>query len=290
MLGCAKKFRFMGIMLLICLFNALGMADGDSRLATAQERNYHQSILNTLAKSLPPGPAGWNPTDQTPIEALERVGVGAEKSPFGVDYSIGWLDSKRKDDADEKVQQELLKLSDPTQNPNYQALMKEKERIADEIGQAAAKNDLTRVQQLQKQLDAIDAKLEAFYQNLDQQRERIIAQWEAHDVVLNAGITTNDFYLHFYNSFKPEPSIGGGLVYRTLSKHTKENGWVEGTTYVFLGKGWVLKGDHLEATPNKALPYLSVQTVIVAVQGDPARAKRYLEGVNWGALKGLIKN
>jgi hypothetical protein len=114
----------------------------------------------------------------------------------------------------------------------------------------------------------------------------------ARDVSIKVSIQVNEFSHGLYESVVLDAPVAGGLTYRSQGEWTKDNGWREGTTYVFLGKGWQMKtdGGTIETKAQKGIPPTAVQTIFVWVQADPARAKQVLEKIDWNALKKLIQN
>lgn len=114
-------FQTNGIILALLTFAAffacsLTFADGASRKPTPVEKDFTKLILNTFAKAVPPGPAGWDKTpDSTEIADLQVVYSG-EKDPLQVSYRIEWQDTKRIQEAEMKLQEELIKLA---QKPGF---------------------------------------------------------------------------------------------------------------------------------------------------------------------------
>lgn len=93
------------------------------------------------------------------------------------------------------------------------------------------------------------------------------------------------------------PAIGGGLVYQSKGQYSSNNGWDEGSTYVFLGKTWKVDSSssssstYINFTPNKSITTSTVvQSIYVKVQADPKRAEQIIQKIDWETLKKLIKN
>ncbi len=280
-------------------------ADGESRPATKQEKDFYRQVKTTFFKAIPAsGPAGWDEVERSVIEELRRVGIaeGAavkiEVQPFVVDYYVAWRDSKRKEAADEKAQQALSAQVQQQQaqpdNAEYLKLEKKYEKLADELGKAAEAGDMEKVLQLQAEMEEIAAKINRIQSGNDTEQNRLQEKMAPHDVDARVSICANYLYQDFYSPVKQQTSIAGGLVYRTEGEYTRERGWQEGYTYVFLGKNWRYKrnGDSgsMEAAPIKGLSNLTVQTVTVKIQAAPARAKELINKMNWELLEKLIKN
>ena len=88
------------------------LADGPSRPATQAEKDFTKSVLDVFAKAVPPGPKGWDRTnDSTVIKELERVTDGAEKQPLQVHYCMAWQNTKDINSAWAKLNADLAKLA-----------------------------------------------------------------------------------------------------------------------------------------------------------------------------------
>jgi hypothetical protein len=273
-------------------------ADGDSRPATKQEKDFYRQVKTTFSKAIPAsGPAGWEEVERSVIEELKRVGIaeGAdEEQPFVVDYYVAWRDSKRKEAADEKAQQALNAQVQQQQSQPDNAEYSKLEKLADELGKAAEAGDMDKVSQLQAEMEKIAAKMNQIQSGNDTEQNQLQEKMAPHDVDARISICANYLYEDFYSPVKQQTSIAGGLVYRTEGKYTRERGWREGYTYVFLGKNWRSKRDgdsvSMEAAPIKGLSNLTVQTITIKIQAAPARAKELINKINWELLKKLIKN
>lgn len=235
------KTRFVLLTVLSFLVCSIVFADGDSRRATQAEKDFNKSILNTFAKAVPPGPAGWEKTeDSTEIKELQIV-YSAENRPLKVEYRIAWEDSKQIRDADVKFQEELIKLA---QKPGF-------------------KGD-----------------------GVDELQEKMTP----HDVKVRIDISANLTSQGISEKVNPAPAIAGGLVYQSQGQY--RSGWNEGSTYVFLGKGWKMNnsaGTYVDFKPEKWLTSSTVvQNIVVRVQADPKRAAQIIQKIDWETLKNLI--
>ena len=115
-----------------------------------------------------------------------------------------------------------------------------------------------------------------------------------HDVMAEIYVTANNFSEVFYSPVKQKDPVAGGLVYRSEGEFSRDRGWEEGYTYVFLGKDWKFRANGLygtvEAAINNKLSNLTVQTMVVWIQADAARAQELIKQIDWERLKKLIKN
>jgi hypothetical protein len=114
-----------------------------------------------------------------------------------------------------------------------------------------------------------------------------------HDVKVRVDLQANFLSLCITGKINPAPAIAGGLTYRIDSKYDSDGVWVEGATYIFLGKGWRLdtsSGTYMNFTPNKSTPSLTVQNIAVKITADPNRVQTLVQQIDWDALKNMIKN
>ncbi|MGE5530404.1 MAG: hypothetical protein ACM3X6_14855 [Patescibacteria group bacterium] len=127
----------------------------------------------------------------------------------------------------------------------------------------------------------------------DEAVEEISRRTAARDAKVRIDLKANILSEGIYEQIAPASSIAGGLVYRSPGEYRSNTGWHEGCTYVFLGKNWKLSrsgGTYVNYTPNKRIPHTAVQSIVVKVRADPSRARQILNGIDWVALKKLIKN
>lgn len=224
---------------LVC---SLAFADGDSRVATTAEKEFNKVILNAFAKAVPPGPEGWEKTgDSTEISELKVV-YTAEKQPLRIEYHIVWQDTKRMREAQELLNQELMKL---VKKPGVTG------------------EDVT---ELEKKM-------------------------APHDVKVRIDISANLSSVGINQKISSAPAIADGLAFRSQGEYRSE--WIEGSTYVFLGKNWKMNtnaGTYVDFTPvTKAIFSTAVQNICVKVQADPKRAEQLIPKIDWEALKKMIK-
>lgn len=98
------------------LLACIVFADGDSRKPTQGEKEFNKSIMGALAKTLPPGPEGWDKTGATDIGSNLNAVYSAPNEPLRVDYYVSWKDNKTEQAAQMKMNEELIKL---TQKPGF---------------------------------------------------------------------------------------------------------------------------------------------------------------------------
>jgi hypothetical protein len=283
----------LAVIMNVLLISSLVFADGETRKATQKEKDFYRMVMETLIKALPAGPEGWS-EEKNQFTELELVTPGCEKFPFRVDHGLSWNDVTRKQEADEKIQKVLApKMMSNTSNPEYKILTDHGEKLAKEFGEAVGKNDKTTIERLQNEMELNTKKLKVILDANDKEFNDIMEKMSARDVSIKVSIQVNEFSYGLYETVVQAASVAAGLTYRSQGEWTKNNGWNEGTTFVFLGKGWQLKtdgGTYIVTKAQKEIPSTAVQTISVSVQADPVRAKQVLEKIDWNALKKLIQN
>jgi hypothetical protein len=167
------------------------------------------------------------------------------------------------------------------------------EKLAKEFGDAVGRNDKPAIERLQMEMESNTKKLKVILDANDKEFDGIMEKMSARDVSIKVSIQVNEFSHGLVETVIPDAAVAGCLTYRSQGEWTKNNGWRDGTTYVFLGKGWQLKSDggsYIETKALKGIPSTAVQTLSVSIQADSARAKQVLEKIDWTALKKLIQN
>jgi hypothetical protein len=277
----------------VMVTSLLVFADGETRKATQKEKDFYRMVMETLIKTLPAGPEEWS-GEKSQFTELESVTQDCEKYPFRITYGASWTDDARKQAADDEIQKVLApKMMRNTSNPEYKKLIEHGEKLAKEFGDAVGKNDKSAIERLQKEMESNSKKLQVILDANDKEFDSIMEKMSARDVSVKVSIQVNEFSHGLYESVVLNAPVAGCLTYRSQGVWTKDNGWREGTTYVFLGKGWQMKtdgGTSIETKAQNGIPSTAVQNIFVSVQADPARAKQVLEKIDWNALKKLIQN
>lgn len=266
-------------------------ADGESRPAMKAEKDFVLRVMTAFDKALPAAPAGWQQAERTKVAAPERMGMGEEENPLRVFYQAQWRDQERLKafDADaEAIGRTHAEKMAPSASEEVQ--QKQVERLAEALGAAVAKGDVAEVQRLQKKMEAAANALNQAYSERDARFTEAIRSREPHDVRVEIQIAANDLNVDLSHEFTEEPPVAGAKVVRINDEGHTNFGWQEGLTVAVLGK-WRLTRDHpgMAAEPDPGRPHTAVQTVVVGVRAEKARARRLLEGIDWAALKALFK-
>jgi hypothetical protein len=274
------------------ILTSMAYADGEARKATQTERDFYKKVMTAIMGSIPPGPAAWS-EEKGELDELESVGVESEKYPFRIDYHASWTDYTRKDAADQAIQEALMPIMmKAANNPETQKLFKENEKLATQFGEAISKNDQAKTRQLGKEMEILRAKMEVITKAQDKETDDAMEKLSARDVKASINIYVNSLSESFYESIKQDAAVNGCQTFRSEGEWSKNNGWSEGTTYVFMGKGWQFKSDgskYVETKAQPGIPSTAVQTIVVRVQADPARAKQILQKIDWKTLNALIR-
>lgn len=277
-------------------------ADGDSRPATKQEKDFYKSVKTTLAKAVPAvPPTGWDEEIRTVIEELTSIGIGegiGQDQPLRIEYYVAWHDTKRKEAANQGAQEALSQQFEAEQaqpeGAELDKLNKQYEKLADELGKAIEAGNMDKAMKIQAEMEKVAAKMNPIYEHNDMDRDGLLEKEAPHDVEAGVFVAANSFSEDFYSPVKREAPMAGGLVYRSEGKFTPERGWREGYTYVFLGGNWKFRqdGGHggMVAAVNKGHSHLAVQTIVVRIQADQTRARELMKKIDWSLLKKQIKN
>ncbi len=101
-----KVYSLLAVLTLAC---SIVFADGDSRKPTPAEKEFGQTVFNVIAKALPPGPEGWEKAGKTEDTELKVIYTDVNK-PLRIEYYLAWQDSKRMQEAQTQLNQEMMKL------------------------------------------------------------------------------------------------------------------------------------------------------------------------------------
>ncbi|WP_037591657.1 hypothetical protein [Sporomusa ovata] len=281
--------------LIVCLFGlcAVANADGGNRPATTAEKAYYARVMKVAAGAVPAGPPGWGLVEKTKIEELKWVSPSVDQGYYlGADYHVVWQNAAGRKKAEDATVQELF---DNSQKPDAERdkLLKELERISAELGRAVERGDQGRVQQLGEEADEVSRKIEALNNTQAEKEDEIGIRNRPHDTTLGIDVWVNTHITLPARAKALEPPVAGAQALRTEGEFLREKGWQEGCMYVFLGSFWADGvSQYLGQTPDLrlGLPPTQIQSIVVVVQADPARAQAVLRQIDWAALKGLLAN
>ncbi|MBI5523579.1 MAG: hypothetical protein HY910_13200 [Desulfarculus sp.] len=274
-----------------CLGLALGLwlagqglagADGDSRLATTQEKSFHSRVLGDLRTAAPAGPAGWDLVDQTSITELDRVSTGLGKSPWPVTFRLSWQDSAQLRAADEKLLQGgVALLAQQKADQNAAQVQKQLEALNKELGAALKRGDHAEAQRIQERMAPLVGQLQEQHAQLDRKFQEIQKESQPTDARATLSIQVNAPHQEISGPLAEEPALRGHRVWRG-----------QGFTLVLLGN-WGLDRPGANTTvftaqTDAGLPATTAQAVAVRLTADPARARQMLEALDWARLEGLL--
>lgn len=266
-------------------------ADGPSRPATPQEKAFYEKVMSTLEKAAPPGPAGWEITDRTEAEALERVGEGSGAAPMYLDYFIQWDNRPVKEAAEQAMVQagNAAMKRDMEENPTGDG-QDSFEKLAEKLGEAVNRGDMAEALRIQKRMEAVGQELSQAYQQREEVMEEAVRAHERKDVSMRLMLIVNSFSEDLVG-YEEEEALSGMRVFRSQGESSAHSGWTEGTTIVFAGPGWQLlrDGDSVWMSAElRELPHTRAQTLVVSVRAEEARARKTLDSLDWTALRGLL--
>jgi hypothetical protein len=89
------------------LLTGTAHSDGDTRPATAQEKQFETRVWTATDKAIPAAPAGWS-VNHPRHEDLKLVSPGSEKHPFRVSWSTAWDDTKRASEEEYAMQMKMV--------------------------------------------------------------------------------------------------------------------------------------------------------------------------------------
>lgn len=282
--------------------STFALADGETRPASKQEKDFYRHVMKTVEKALPQAPKGWDTVRQSKFQELKYVaadsGVKGKESPFRIDYYVEWRDSKRKSEAEEKIEQAIGQQYESQQssasNANQEKLLTQYEKLANDLGKAIEAGDMKKAEKIQAEMEKVAAKLNSGSESNDDERNKLIESMSPRDVEAGITVTINTFYREFYGQLKKETPLGNYPVHRSEGQYTPEWGWKEGYTFVQMGTGWKVqrKGDYtiFQAMPKAGAPGTKVQTIEVMIQADAKRVQMLMKQIDWEALKNLISN
>lgn len=102
------------------------LADGDSRVATAQEKEFHSRVRQVVARAVPPPPPGW--AVDSGDDRLDRVPTESEKYPFRVTWNAVWEDKKRIEAESMAMQMKMVEAIGNTPPEKMEAVVNEMTR------------------------------------------------------------------------------------------------------------------------------------------------------------------
>lgn len=278
----------------VASFLSSAFADGSSRPANSAEKKMALAVLTAFEKALPPGPVGWSLKEKTQVTAPERVALDQETRPMFVDYHARWQDEQRISASNAQMDQKLPALS---QDLSPDAAMEERiarlEALSLTFAKAAQDGDMARVDQLQKEMEAIGNQINDQASQNDQVFEQKIAAIAPHDVDMHVSLFTNIFSQGFMAIPSEQFVMAGCKILVIDDEAQTSSGWHEGSTYAFLGNfSFVRDGENssMEADEMSGKSHTTVQTIVVRVQAEKHRARAFLEKIDWQALKALMEN
>ena len=282
----AKRIGIVG--LLVCAAGMAVLADGDTRPTTAAERAFCGKVCRVFTAALPAPPQGWSLVDSSEPTPPSAV-AGRNPRPMEVECRVVWQDAAKARAAQQRAVEAFQSVKpDPALDAKQEKLQKQMSALSEQFGAAIQKNDTAAAKRIQEQLRSVSEELQKVLTAQSAGFTTAAKASEVHDVQAEVSLQANGTYAYLRRA-TPEAPLAGLPVYRT--EPDGQDTRAEGTTAVFLGP-WRSSpqsgGTALQAPPPTGASTTSVQTLIVRVKGDRARARAILEKVNWPALRGLL--
>jgi hypothetical protein len=104
-------------------------------------------------------------------------------------------------------------------DPQVAALKSEADKLIAAVGQAAGKGDLTGMERLMKQLDAVYAKLKVIQHKSEKERDAILGANEPHDFRVRIAVWVNSFST--LEKMLPAPPVAGLPLHRIPGRHVE---------------------------------------------------------------------
>ncbi len=288
-----KSVKLLSITLLAILLTSALFADSATRPKTAVETKFFDEIIQACQSAVSGIKTTWEEENRSGDKNDDRITEDSEKYPLVHYFNVSWADRKRINDARATLDKELEALAPKLKEQVNSFDSKAFEELAAKIGKAAEAGDLATVERLQKEAEVMSKQMEAGFQPMNQQIDDLTAKHTPHDVNLRVCIAVN----RFYESFSADPKTGklndGTVSYRIEDSRTSNGGWIEGTTFVFLGTDWQIAQDGdlkaMKHPEHSEKPSAAVRSIVVSVEAEETRALATLNSMNLAALKALLK-
>ncbi len=268
-------------------------ADPETRPATPAEKGFYEKVIAACTGSVA-GISLWQKIDESGHETAEyeNVSPGTENMPLVYHYYAEWADQERLDKASSEISAALVEKLPETPEASESKDVRELEELSEQVAAAAAAGNMAEVERLNSMAEEISARSESIFAESDRQFREVIEKLAARDsrAVVRIGVN------QFYQGFDGEPVAGklsdGTGIFRVENGRMYNETWVEGTTYVILGKDWKAQHDEAGASMEKPeapeIPYDRVQSVVIAVEAEQKRSLQILEAMNLKLIKSLL--
>ena len=268
-------------------------ADPETRPATPAEKGFYEKVIAACTGSVA-GISLWQKIDESGHETAEyeNFSPGTENMPLVYHYYAEWADQERLDKASSEISAALVEKLPETPEASESKDVRELEELSEQVAAAAAAGNMAEVERLNSMAEEISARSESIFAESDRQFREVIEKLAARDsrAVVRIGVN------QFYQGFDGEPVAGklsdGTGIFRVENGRMYNETWVEGTTYVILGKDWKAQHDEAGASMEKPeapeIPYDRVQSVVIAVEAEQKRSLQILEAMNLKLIKSLL--
>ncbi|NCB38942.1 MAG: hypothetical protein EOM80_09240 [Erysipelotrichia bacterium] len=282
--------------ILLSLVLCVAFADSEGRPATEIEKAFYSRVIDACKGAVAGVKIAWEQTDISGEDQsdYDNVAVGCENSALSHHFYVEWSDQKRIENSGTEISEALAAKIPEAQDIAQNADMKRLEELGEEVAAAADAGNFAEVERLTKEAEIIAARGTAAFSETDKKMGEIIEKMAPRDARAVIRIGVNQFYQDC--DLKPVTGkLDDGTEFCRVENGRLDNEtWVEGTSYVALGKGWKMNNNEsiysLERAAENGRPHTSIQSLIVAVEAEQKRALEILNSMNLGILKALIEN
>ncbi len=282
--------RVWSVVLLLHLAATAVNADWAARERRPEETASLHRFYTAVGAALPAGPDGWRLVERYDTVTSGMITEGAEDAPLRWEYLVRYEDSAALAAAEAQTQAALAALPQRSAGERYAALAGEYTRLADASGEALNRGAMGEVEQLMARLDELAREIDALGSADQGDGDRVIAALAARDARLSVRVTVNEDYCAPGTPLVPDTAVAGLTAWRAGEPgRMSQAHWEEGVTVVTVGR-WraVAEEPGVLRAALAAYPSTVLQTVLVSVRGDRARARAYLERIDWARLQELV--
>ncbi|MFZ2959371.1 MAG: ABC transporter C-terminal domain-containing protein [Candidatus Ozemobacteraceae bacterium] len=270
-----------------------GIGNATLRQPTPEEIEFSIRTQKAFASVIPAVPAGWEVVDKGDFSPPSVVAEKAENFPLNVSFFFRAEDVGLKSKMESQMAAELGK-SIPATREKLEKIMEaakpKMEALAAKMQSAAERGDMSEVQRLLKELEALQAPLSQESQASNESVEKgfqLPIDFDCrYEIMINSDIQGE------VQDCRKEPSIGGNPVFWATDDQPKTIGHpLEGMFYAFLGPvECKLTGNALLVSPGRKMkiPHLGMGYITVTVAGTYKRARKVMEAIDWRKLKTLL--
>jgi hypothetical protein len=278
-----------------CLVLLLGPGPAGARPPLPAEAEAHARILAALGAALPDLPGDWEALHAPEPPPLGTVSAGQERFPMRFDLARSWRNPQVQERMVRARDEELARLQPRLQEDAARAGTFQEERMAILRPQMAARDrgDAATAGRLGRELERLEAAQAPRIRESEELMKAALRRTSVHDGTFELRIAVNEAGTLLAGARPEPPPVPGALAFRAPGGEDAQGAWTEGTTTVLLGPWRAARrkdmdGVEVRVPVTARAGCLQPQSVLLSCQGDEARVRRFLEGVDWARLRGLL--